>query len=336
MNENQSRERFLSWENLLERIELGFPFIQEVPGTPAAHFFFEPSRAELGVRIVSESPELPLVQPASIRLSTREIDRVPHLEVRSCDELLFREFYDFCCEVVDEVQVNGINPNSAVDAEWGAWVRLLDREAILSREKQIGLIGEIWLFENICSRIGFLRGLDAWHNENIAEHDFCLTKIDIEVKTTTNEMRIHQIGSMTQLQPSNDRPLYLLSIQLTPCAKSANGAMSLSSVVNSMRDLTPTPELELQFLERLGLAGWRDEHSRQYNQTYLLRTEPVLILVDSACPRITSSELTQFTNNPIERIKAISYRIDVAGLGHTNLNELIAEEKMNGNSDEFK
>jgi hypothetical protein len=331
MNQTQSRERFLSWENLSERIELGFPFIQVVPGTPAAHFFFEPSRAELGVRIVTGSPELPIVQPASIRLSIHEVERVPHLEVRSCDELLFREFYDFCCEVVDQVQVNGISPNSAIDAEWGAWVRLLDREAILSREKQIGLIGEIWLFKNICTKSGFSRALDAWHNENLAEHDFCLTKIDVEVKTTTNEMRIHQIGSMSQLQPSNDRLLYLLSIQLTPCAKSAKGAMSLSSVVKAMRDLTPTPELELQFLERLRSAGWRDEHSRHYNQTYLLRTEPVFILVDSACPRITSSELAQLSNNPIERIKAISYRIDVSGLGHTNLDELITEEKMNGN-----
>jgi hypothetical protein len=329
-NQIQSRERFLSWENLNERIELGVPFVQEVPGTPAAHFFFEPSRAELGVRIVTESSELPLVQPASIRLSIQEIDRQLHLEVRSGDELLFREFYDFCCEVVDEVQVNGTNPNSAVDAEWGAWVRLLDREAILSREKQIGLIGELWFLEKLYAKNGFSQALDSWHKENSAEHDFCLSKIDVEVKTTTNEMRIHQIGSMTQLQPSNDRSLHLLSVQLTPSAKAAKGAMSLSSFVKSMVTLAPTSELENQFLERLRATGWRDEHSRHYNQTYLLRSEPVLILVDSSCPRITSTELGQMANNPIERIKAISYRIDVSGLGQTFLDALITEEQSNG------
>jgi hypothetical protein len=91
-NQIQSRERFLSWENLNDRIELGIPFVQDVPGTPSVNFFFEPSRAELGVRIVTASLELPLVQPASIRLSVQEIDRQLHLEIRSGDELLFREF----------------------------------------------------------------------------------------------------------------------------------------------------------------------------------------------------------------------------------------------------
>lgn len=330
MNFNQTRERFLSWENLHERIELGIPFIQDVPGNPAAHFFFEPSRAELGVRIVTQTTELPLVQPASIRLAIQEINRELNLEIRSGDELLFREFYDFCCEVVDEVQVNGTNPNAAIDAEWGAWVRLLDREAILSREKQIGLIGELWLFEKISAKIGFENAIESWHKENFAEHDFCLSKTDIEVKTTTNEMRIHQIGSMTQLQPSNKRLLHLLSIQLTPCAKVAKGAMSLSNSVKSIQQMAPNSDLETIFLERLRTTGWRDEHRRHYNQTYLLRSEPVVLLVDSTCPRITLDELSQIANNPIERIKAVSYRIDVSGLGLSNLDELLNKENPGG------
>lgn len=330
MNLVRTRERFLSWENLSERIELGVPFIQEVPGVPAAHFFFEPSRAELGVRVVTQSSDLPLVQPASIRLTILEINRELNLEIRSSDELLFREFYDFCCEVIDQVQVNGTNPNTAVDAEWGAWVRLLDREAILSREKQIGLIGELWFFEEICAKHGFANALESWHKENFAEHDFCFIKIDVEVKTTTNEMRIHQIGSLQQLQPSNNRLLHLLSIQLTPCAKAAKGARSLSNSVKLIQQMAPTSELENKFLDRLRTTGWRDEHLRHYNQTYVLRSKPVFILVDASCPRITHDELSQLANNPIERIKAISYRIDVSGLGQSNLDELLRTEHPDG------
>ncbi len=326
MNEQQqSWERFLSWENMHERIELGIPFIQDVPGTPSAHFFFEPARAELGVRIATQEPELPLVQPASIRLSVIELNRLLHLEIRSGDELLFREFYDFCCEVVDEVQVNGTSPNSAVDSQWGAWVRLLDREAILSREKQIGLIGELWFFEQILKRRGFEEALDAWHNEKHAEHDFCLPSNDVEVKTTTNEMRVHQIGSMTQLQPSNNRTLSLLSIQLTPCARVVEGAISLANIVSQLLQLSTTSELRTKFLERLQTTGWRDEHSRHYMQTYIFRSEPLCVPVDDSCPRITSNDLVQLVNNPIERIKSVSYRIDVTGLGDSKIDHLFMD-----------
>lgn len=136
---------------------------------------------------------------------------------------------------------------------------------------------------------------------------------------------------MTQLQPSNGRPLHLLSIQLTPCARGANGGFSLSTFVTSIQKTATNSEINEQFLARLRATGWRDDHARHYKQTYLLRTEPTVVPVDSSCPRITFGELNQLSGNPIERIKAVSYRIDVTGLGHTQMNGVITDEDLTGN-----
>ena len=310
-----NRERFLSWENLQERMDLNFPFIQNVPGDHPAHFFYEPSRQELGIRILVETSELPIVQPVSVRILVQVYERKMFLEIRSSDELLFREFYDFCCEVIDEIQVNGTSPAQAVDAEWGAWVRLLDREAILSREKQIGLIGELWLFNFLARDYDYELILDSWHRDNSAEHDFCYSNFDVEVKTTTNEQRIHLINSFYQLESSPDRDLFLLSVQLTPSARAAVDSFSLSSMVDCLLKLAPTQDLETAFKKRLEFTGWREDHSRHYRQTYLLRTNPSLILVDELCPRIVYQDLLKVKNIQIDRIKSISYRIDVSGLG---------------------
>ena len=325
-----NRERFLSWENLQERMDLSIPFIQTVSGEHLAHFFYEPARQELGVRLHIDSPELPNVQPVSVRITVQEIDRKTFLEIRSSDELLLREFYDFCCEVIDEVQINGTSPAQAVDAEWGAWVRLLDREAILSREKQIGLIGELWFLQVLIDTYGFESALDAWHRDNSAEHDFCCTEFDVEVKSTTSEQRIHLINSFHQLAATNDRELFLLSVQLTPSAKSATGSMSLSSLVSSLTQAAPSIEQAEALKRRLEFAGWKEEHSRHYRQTYLLRTTPAMIPVDENCPRIVYEDLLRIKNMQIERIKSISYRIDVTGLGTEDLGGQLLKSSTKG------
>ena len=318
-NQKSNRDRFLSWENLQERMDLSVPFIQSVPGGHPAYFFYEPSKQELGIRILVDSPELPIVQPVSVRIGIQDIERKLYLEIISSDDLLLREFYDFCCEVVDEVQNNGTSPPRAVDAEWGARVRLLDREAILSREKQIGLIGELWFFQFLTKIYGFDYSLDSWHKDNSAEHDFCCPNFDVEVKSTTSEQRIHLINSMYQLEASAGRDLFLLSIQLTPSARSATGSMSLSNMVESLLQTASTIDLKDAFKRRLEFTGWKEEHSRHYAQTYLLRTSPAVIPVDDLCPRVTYRDLIKIENFQIDRLKSVTYRIDVSGLGTEDL-----------------
>ena len=60
--------------------------------------------------------------------------------------------------------------------------------------------------------------MNSWRGPIGEEHDFGMSAPDVEVKTTLGERREHWISTATQLVPTGDRPLYLLSIQLTSAA----------------------------------------------------------------------------------------------------------------------
>jgi hypothetical protein len=310
-------ERIISWEHLEQRVTNGASFREPVNGIPTCEIFFDAHRGELGFAIEVETTELPTVEPVSITFS---IVQKPYfaLELRSSDELLYREFYDFCVEILDSVQLESLAPPRAVDAAWGAWVRLLDRKAILSKEKQLGLIGELWLLQRIGRHSGWAIALDAWHESSNSEHDFCFNKFDIEVKATTNESRVHLIGSAKQLHPSLNRPLYLLSHQFTSAARQAVNAISLTDLVEVIcHELVSEKLIEL-FKTRLLTTGWRQEHSRHYEQSFVFRTAPTIIAVDDNCPRLTPPMLESLGQIVCDRLNSVTYRIDVTGLGYSD------------------
>lgn len=311
----QQIPRIISWENIEQRIDIGASFMSHIPGTPEADIFYDAHRGELGFAIETDSTELPTVEPVSISISLRSGDKKQRLEIRSADRVLFREFYDFCVEIIDSSQTDQVLPHKAVDAAWGAWVRLLDRKAILSKEKQLGLLGELWLLRRIANSRGWHQALDCWHKEANSEHDFCLPTVDIEVKSTTNELRIHLIGSATQLMKSPSRDLYLLSLQFTPGMKGAFNAASLQSEIQEI-ELSLESELLQRFESRLTSIGWRREHSRHYCQYFVHRSRPTLIEVNEECPRLTLPMIAQLGNAVANRVGSLSYRIDVTGLGH--------------------
>lgn len=311
----ENQHRIISWENLEQRIDVGASFVSKIAGTPRAELFFDANRNELGFVVDVDTDSLPTVEPMSIDIRHVRPNGHLRLEIRSSDRILFREFYDFGVEIIDSAQTNNVSPHKAVDAAWGAWVRLLDRKAILSKEKQLGLIGELWLLRRIANNKGWAFALDSWHGEANAEHDFCLATVDIEVKSTTNEQRVHTIGSATQLLKSPDRDLYLLSLQFTPAMRGVANAVSLSgeveSIVNELDD-----GLRSRLDARLTAAGWRSEHSRHYGQVFVHRSKPVLVKVDEECPRLTLPMIAQLGQMIAHRVGSISYRVDVTGLGH--------------------
>ena len=78
-----------------------------------------------------------------------------------------------------------------------------------------------------------------------------MSEADLEVKTTTGERREHWISTTTQLVPTGDRPLYLLSIQLTAAALDAGH--TLPSLIASARSTLATHVRPTR--RRTGAAG---------------------------------------------------------------------------------
>lgn len=301
--------RHQDWGDFRNLVDSGNPALVVVPGSPRAVFFTDPGGARVGLRL-AWSGVVPPLRLHELSAASVAFDGERYLEVSTRQGNTYQEFYAFACSLADRVQLRGQSPYTALLESLKNWESLFAESPVLTLPAQAGLFGEIWALNRVADSLGWPDALASWRGPDSGEHDFSLERLDIEVKTTTRERRIHTIQSETQLQPSPLRPLYLLSLQLTIGGLSGR---SLSAAVEETRRQVP-PALEPQLLQNLKDGGWRPEHDSYYNTPILFRTLPVLVPVDDAFPRLSLENLT-LEPGIKARVTNVSYDIDVEGLG---------------------
>jgi hypothetical protein len=131
----------------------------------------------------------------------------------------------------------------------------------------------------------------------------------LEVKTTLGERREHWISTATQLARTGDRPLYLVSIQLTSAGLGVG--WTLPRLVADVRAaVTGSGE---PFEAALRHSGYRDRDADLYRSHWALRTSPAFYRIDDQFPALTQDRID--TSVPsAQRITDIRYRIDLSGM----------------------
>lgn len=223
--------------------------------------------------------------------------------------------YTFVAKIVEELQ-QGHFFSSAISHSLNEYELLLQSRKLLSLEKQTGLLGELLLLAYLCSKDP-VSALRSWLGPESEQHDFSFDTFDLEVKTTKSERRSHRIGSATQLQPSENRALMFLSIQIT-AAGTADSAFSLVELVDEVQDLLG-PHAP-PFNDYLAGLGWRAPDLESYRTKYVLRSRPAFYLVDEAFPSLQDSALRQIIPN-YDHLSEISYRTDVSHLHSASVPE---------------
>jgi hypothetical protein len=316
MAKTRTRQRHLSWDLFNDRIRQGPPSLEPIRGTPGADMFIEPRGARIGLRMSSAGGVVPASPLADIDIRRVGSGSRAVLEMSTSNTDLYREFYAFCCEVADRVQIDGQAVPEAFAETLRLWASLLRRKPIMSEEKQIGLMGELWLLDRVGRSRGWRVAGDAWRGPESEEHDFTLATSDVEVKTTRSEVRLHRIGTLTQLVPKPGRPLFVLSIQLTGTARTA-ASLSLPRMVE--RSLTKArgagKASAATIRERVEGYGWNDDHARHYGQEWELRSPPALIEVDGRFPAIVPGTLKALGREQRNRIDQVVYDVKLDGLG---------------------
>ncbi|MCG3774136.1 MAG: hypothetical protein JW395_0953 [Nitrospira sp.] len=315
-NFSKDREsRHLRWNTFQRRIADGLPSVEPVAGTPRVMLFIDAGGARIGVRFHACEPRMPLspLSEVSIRVVGAGSRRVA--EVSTTNRLLYRDFYIFCCAVADRVQLNNQPVRQAIAETLGAWSALLSQRSLLSRESQIGLLGVLLFLTRLAAAIGWKNAVKSWQGPAAEEHDFAVDGLDLEVKTTLSERRVHQIGSVTQLMPKLRRRLVLISIQLTPVAGKSGSSLAdtVANVLASVTEKAPESVDTLRAL--LAQVGWDETDAAHYCQPYRLRTALAAIEVDRSCPAIVPKTLARLGKHLTSRIESVSYAVDVDGLG---------------------
>lgn len=219
------------------------------------------------------------------------------------------EGYGLLAAVVDDV-VAGRSNAQAITRSIDSFRDLIARRPRMSEEAVVGLVGELLTLEHLVGTIGADPALTAWLGPESEEHDFVLSDVDIEVKSTTSEKRRHRIGTETQLQPTPGRSLWLVSIQVTGAGDASEG-MRLGELVSRARQLFIGDERAFDMqLQRL---GWRSQDAPMYRQGYVLRTTPAAYHVDDGFPAVTRTRIDSVVPRP-ELVGPVSYFVDVTSM----------------------
>lgn len=177
--------------------------------------------------------------------------------------------------------------------------------------EEIGLYGELLTLSHIVKTLSPEAALRAWRGGDFSEeHDFGVPDGDVEVKTTTADSRRHWVGSISQLEPTLGRALWLLSIQVTGAG--ASDGQRLPDVIDRIVDQLPTA-LHGPFETRLAGTSYRPNQPRDSFRVLRLRSAPACYRVDSGFPRLTRSVLAA-TEVRLDRIDEISYTIRLDGI----------------------
>lgn len=303
-------ERHLSTLGFEAELAAQAPLERPIAGSPAAAVFITPIVPEVGLRIASTSG----AQPSSVDLEhvkTRVVrkggDFYHEVVITRAD--LFVDAYPMLCFIADRIQLDGLSFDEAVGRTLRKMGQLLRREDMLTVEHEIGLFGELLVFLGLVRAIGAPDAVRSWHRDSGEEHDFSVREVDIEVKTTSSERRTHWIQSLTQLVESPDRPLWLISHQLTKT--SDVGGKRLPQLVADARQVIGSGVIRNSFDAHLSDAGWRDEHEESCRTHWTRRAPSLAYRVKDSFPRLTS-DLLRAAGAPMDRVPEVKYKLDLS------------------------
>ncbi|MED5812901.1 PD-(D/E)XK motif protein [Mycolicibacterium sp. 050232] len=218
------------------------------------------------------------------------------------------ESYLFLSDISDLLQQEACRFDTALEAAVSTFEQILAHSRSLSREKQVGIYGELMFLQHCIQEASAASAITAWKGFAENEHDFVFPDGSFEIKTTTSEARRHRISSLDQLSPVPGSPLWLVSIQVT-AATPATGR-TLADVVDETRQMAGHhPELD----KSLARAGWRERDRATYRNPYRLRSTPAAYKIDDQFPSITRAALVRASARP-ELIINASYVIDLTAL----------------------
>lgn len=275
--------------------------------------------------------KLPQMAGLAIEVFTKDNDEMAVLVVRlenDEDADVFTRFCDDLIATVASSKSEATAVQSFVGRMW-KWHALLKgaRKKTLSREAQIGLIGELHTLQDIISPVkGLGVALDAWRGSEGAPKDFELSLLCIECKARGASSREKiRITSEHQLADVPGHKVLLLIHTFAAGAETEMGSKNLHQAVASLRSNVSSerPDLASMLETKLEEAGYDDEH--EYDVVVVHRSTQAF-QVEGDFPRIIPSA---YPDGPLE----ISYDLPLAKLvsfeiSQTDLSELLENSEL--------
>lgn len=305
-------ERHLNWFSLHAYLEADAPAAIPIAGDPRLQLIIEPSLDRVAMRVPlpngGQIPDLSSLRHFDTQSGADSSGN--WIEFGANGSGILREAYPVLMAVADYMQVDGYDMGAAIGRALDAYRQLLSVLGRLSDDQELGLLGELIILERLIDSIGAPRAIDAWRGPENEEHDFGLEAFDLEVKSTLTEDRIHQIASLTQLEPSPKRDLWMISVQLTT---GGLHSVTLPQMIDRIRNLLSSSPLRARFQLSLDSMGWQDEQRNLYVRGFALRGPIYFFRITDHFPALTARRLWAAGLSP-ERLSRVSYGLRITGL----------------------
>lgn len=256
-----------------------------------ASLFTRPSKG-LKLDVETVTVDSRLCRVLTIKLGTGEFNEI------------FSSFADF---LVDDLFTDSTLAGTLLDVELKVrkWFDFFtSTNSLVSREAILGLIGELHFIDEWLDA----SSLDyrCWTGPTGDSKDFRGPNVDVEVKVSGSKSGplVHKISSINQLQPQENKPLYLFSLRVSL-------GLSYSQTLEGLVGRIRSSEL---FSRDLSSAAYFSEAVSKFNipsgipshfSTFEI-LESKVFLVDEAFPRIRKETLSS-----VPEITSLQYNLDL-------------------------
>lgn len=303
--------RYLTDAALDEFMASGPKTAFRIPGVPEVHLVFLPGAGGgVALRVAWDGAAVPdLSEYEHLSASVVRAGEQAWAELLIDDPYVFRRALPVVWRIADRIQLEEVCFAEAVVVTLADFRELLEGASVLSSDREVGLFGELTVVDCLVSTLGGAQAVAAWRGPKGDEHDFDLGSGDLEVKSTLSEKRVHWIGSLSQLEPTPGRTLWLLSMQLTT---GLSEALTIADLIANLRSRLVSTDLDA-FDKKLYGAGWQNKYRATMRRRFRMRSTPLLLPVNAEFPALTQDRMVA-AGMPLSRLREIAYSIDVAGL----------------------
>jgi hypothetical protein len=299
--------RHLAIPILLQHVAEGVSVVYPFQGEPPVQLIIDGSVPRLRLRTSLHGQSVAITNTLQhVRLETVAVAGDTQLQVSITGHNLLLDGHTMLCAIADRIQLEHSAAPAAVAETLQQWRSVLAARSRLSQDAEVGLFGELLVLQALAAVKPQPVALSSWRGSANEEHDFGLSELDLEVKTTTREERVHWIGSLGQLKPTGSRPLFVLSLQIT---RGGDSGLTLADLVAAVSEHDSNTDVEVK--AKLRSAGWDDEAADLYTERWRLRSAPAAWRVDAGFPALTRATLEAAGSHILSSIVDVRYRINL-------------------------
>lgn len=248
------------------------------------------------LRFIGEFSPATITGTGIIEVKQFELDATKCLQFSLIDQESSELFYKFCDDIIESSRTgsNQAGGYRFLCTRYLKWRKMfVGRGEILSREKILGLTGELYFLDSyMIPRYDQTSSIKSWSAPDPTIKDFSINDTWYEIKTTGAKSETVKINSVQQLD--SDKSGFLTIIKAEKMAPSFNGVTLNALVLKITKELSSPDDVD-EFQTKLALAGYA------YNEVYDAFVYDIksmtIYAVDKDFPALRQASLTKAIQN---------------------------------------